>query len=108
MSSAANRAYFRGLTMAAHAAAALAREALAAGDIQKWATRSQHAAQLTEDARIIRGDIEALLDRTERVLEAGYLNERMQARSLDSARAELEREALEAASEALNARWRRA
>jgi hypothetical protein len=104
----AHRAYYRGLTMAAHASAAIARAAREAGNLPEYLCRSAHAQQLAEDARIVRGDTEALLDRTERVLEHEYLLERERERELVYARLELEREALEATAAALaNRRARR-
>jgi len=93
--------------MAAHATAAIARDHRDNGRTAQYLTQSQHAAQLYEDARISRGDTEALLDRTERVLELQYLYERDRNRALDEARNELEAEALEAASAALMERRRK-
>ena len=93
--------YIRGLHLAAMAAAYEAREALAGGNTAEWCCRSMHAAQLTEDARIVGGDIEALLDRTERVLEAGYLQERKIEREIAAKLDQLEADAIEGARMAL-------
>jgi hypothetical protein len=99
--SAARSAKIRGLHLAAHATAALAREALAAGDIPAYLNESRHAAQLYEDARISAGELEPLRDRTERVLYKAWLQEWHFNAELRGNLFDMRMDAIEAARQAL-------
>lgn len=100
----AHLALFRGLAMAAHACGFLARQARESGQTAEYLNHSRHAAWLAEDARIARGDSEALQDRTERMLEQEWLAEREMDRELQRQRSELEKQAMECVMEALQVR----
>lgn len=96
-------ALYRGLSLAAHAAAHMARAARQAQDMPEYLNRSQQAAWLAEEARIVRGDAEALADRAERVLEAEFMRERWVEQQVRFRRREMERDALAGAMAAMRA-----
>lgn len=97
----ATRAYITGLHLAAHACAHIARTARESGDTQTYLTRSRHAATLAEDARIVAGDTEALLDRTERVLDQGWQDDRVREYELLALKRDVEKDAIAGALMAL-------